>query len=287
MIAAATRQAHNVSAKNAAALAEASLRAAKLGTLQSTVTAYTTLLEAQENVTLQQAQLENDQRVLQIAQAKAALGNATTIDVQNADNAVAASTQTLADARAQVTLAAARLKTLTGLGGEPKAAGPVSTAKLSPTLAELQAGLPRLSALVAAANDLASAELAVKLADNDYTPARTLQDARVALANAQRAQASAGQSAGQTLASAYQNAQNAADLLLVAQSREDAAQKSYDQDKARVASGTLSAADLRTTALTLKKAQYARLQAQNNVLEALAALSVAAGQNLTGIGGAL
>ena len=127
----------------------------------------------------------------------------------------------------------------------------------------------------------------MKLADNDFTPARTLQDAKTALANAQRSQDSAQKAAGQTLASTYQAAQNASELLQVALNREAAAQKTYTQDSARLRSGTISAVELQSTQLTLKKAQYSRLQAQNNVTEALAALSVAAGQNLTGIGGAL
>lgn len=276
-----------LNARNAAALAEAGLRAARLSTLQSTVTAHSALLEAQENVNLQSAQVDNDSRALKIAQTKAELGNATTLDVQNAGNALAASSQTLADARAQVTLAAARLAALTGKGNDVRAVGSAEQTRPSPTLAELQAGLPRLSSLVAAAGDLAGAELAVRLADNDYTPARTLQDARTGLANAQRALTSAQQGAQQTLASAYQSAQNAAELLGIAQSREEAAEKSAQQDAARLQSGTISAAELQTTQLSLKKAQYARLQAQNGVLKALAALSVAAGQNLTGIGEAL
>ena len=165
---------------------------------------------------------------------------------------------------------------------------PPAAPKLSATLATLQAGLEkRLPALVQAANGAAFAKLQVSIADNDYTPVRTLEDARTALANAQRTQASTQQSATQTLASAYQTAQAAYDALSVAQSREAAAQKTYTQDSARLKSGTISAVELQNTQLTLKKAQYARLQAQDRVLTALAALSVASGQNLTGIGGTL
>ncbi|BBN94107.1 transporter, TolC [Deinococcus grandis] len=282
-----TLVAAKLNAANAEKLAQAQVRAAKLSALQSTVGAYTALLEAQENVELQTLQVQVDTRGVQVTQVKLGIGNATTLDVTNAQNTLAASTQTLADARAQLNLAAAKLGTLTGLGNSVRAGSAVTAPKLSVTLASLQGGLDRLTSLVGAANDVASATLNVKLADNDFTPARTLQDAKTALANAQRSQDSAQKAAGQTLASAYQAAQNAYELQQVALSREAAAQKTYTQDSARLKSGTISAVELQSTQLTLKKAQYSRLQAQNNVTEALAALSVAAGQNLTGIGGAL
>ncbi|GHF37981.1 outer membrane protein TolC [Deinococcus metalli] len=276
-----------LSAKNTATLAQAQLRGAKLGALQNTVTAYTALLEAQENVTLQTLQVQVDTKNVQVAQVKLGIGNATQLDVTNAQNTLASSQQNLADGKAQVNLASARLATLTGLGSGVRAAGAPTVPKLTSTQATLQGGLGNLSAVTSAAGDLALAQLNVKLADNDFTPARTLQDAKTALANAQRSADSASKTATQSLASAYQAAQNAYELLAVAQSREAAAQKTATQDAARLKSGTISAVELQNTQLALKKAQYARLQAQDNVLTALASLSVAAGVNLTGIGGSI
>lgn len=267
--------------------AQAALRGARMNTLQGTVTAYTALLEAQENVELQTLQVAVDSKAVQVAQVRQGIGNATALDVTNAQNTLSGSQQNLADARAQVGLASARLSTLTGLASGVRAAGAVTVPKLSTTLSKLQAGLGALTSQVVASNDLASAQLNVKLADNDFTPARTLQDARTALANAQRSVDSAGKSAAQTLASAYQTAQNSHELLNVALAREAAANRTYTQDAARLKSGTISAVELQGSQLALKRAQVSRLQAQNNVLEALAALSVASGQNLTGIGGVL
>lgn len=283
----ATLAAGKLNAKNAETLAQATLRGAKLAALQNTIGAYNALLEAQENVELQTLQTQVDQKAVQVAQVKLGIGNATALDVQNAQNTLSGSQQTLADARAQVNLAAAKLGTLTGLGSTVRAGSVITAPKLGVSLSTLQNNLSGLSSLVSAANDLSSAQLTVKLADNDFTPARTLQDARTALANAQRSADTASKNAQQALASAYQSAQNAAELLSVAQSRETAAQKTYAQDAARLKSGTISAVELQSTQLTLKKAQFSRLQAQNNLTEALAALSVAAGQNLTGIGGTL
>ena len=282
-----TLVASKLAASNSLALAQASLRGAKLSTLQNTIAAYSNLLEAQQNVELQTLQVQVDTKAVQIAQTKLSIGNATNLDVQNAQNNLSSSQQSLADAKAQVSLTSARLATLTGLGNGVRAAGTPTVPKLSVSLATLRNGLSSLPSIVSANNDVSSAQLNVKLASNDFTPARTLQDAQTALANAQRGLQSAQNSAGQTLASAYQAAQNSYDLLAVAQSREGAAQKTYNQDAARLKSGTISAVDLQNTQLTLKKAQYSRLQAQTNVLQSLAALSVAAGQNLTGIGGGI
>lgn len=268
---------------NALAASQAGLRDAKLSTLQSTVTAYTNLLEAQENVELQTLQVQNDTKSVQVAQTKRSIGNATNLDVQNAQNALSASQQTLADARAQVNLVSAKLGTLTGMGSGLKAAGITSVPKLTVTLGSLQGGIGTLNSLVNASGDVSEAQLGVKLANNDFTPARTLQDAQTALANAQRTFNSTQKSALQTLASTYQTAQNTYELLRVAQSREAAAQKQYNQDALRLKSGTISPVELQSSQLILKKAQFARLQAQDNVLTALAALSVASGKNLTGI----
>lgn len=273
-----------LNASQALGLAQAQERAARLGALQNTVNAFLDVLEGQQNVEVQALQVQADQRAVQVAQAKQQVGNATTLDVQNAGTTLAASQQNLADARAQLSLAQARLTTLAGLNATVQVTSP-TLPTLNRTLAQLQGTLPRLSTLVSTSNAVRAAELTVNLANNDYTPARVLQDARTALANAQRSQVSAQQTAEQQLASAYQAMQNAAELLAVAASREDAAQKTYTQDTARLQSGTISAVDLQASQLNLKKAQYARLQAQGNALKALAALSVASSQNLTGVGG--
>ncbi|WP_102127564.1 TolC family protein [Deinococcus planocerae] len=283
-----TLAAAKLSARNTEALARVGLRAARLSTLQNTVNAYTALLEAQENVELQSLQVQVDQKALQVARVKLSVNNATPLDVQRAQNTLAGSSEDLTDARAQVNLASARLATLTGLGSDVRAAGAPNVPSLKTSLASLRTGLnANLAGVVSAQQDVAEAQLAVRLADNDFTPARTLADARTTLANAQRSLDAAQKNAQTTLAGAYQTAQNAAAQLGVAQSREAAAQKSYSQDAARLRSGTISAVTLQGTQLALKQARFARLQAQDAVLEALAALSVAAGQNLSGIGGTL
>lgn len=273
-----------LTAANDLSEAQASLRSARLNSLKTTIETFIELLEAQENVNLQSLQVQVFTKAVQVAQVKQQVGNATALDVQNARNSLAGGQQGLAAAQATLNLASAKLATQMGVSGPVRAAGAPTFPKLSASLGTLQGSLANLSTLTTAKNNVAVAQLNVKLADNDFTPAQTLQQAKTALANAQRTLSSSTQTASQALASAYQAAQNAAELLAVAQSKEAAAQKQYTQDTARFKSGTISAVDLQNTQLTLKQAQYSRLQAQNNVLTALAALSVASGQNLTGVG---
>lgn len=274
-----------LSAANGVSLAQAQLRSAQLSTLQTAIADYIALLEAQENSSLQNLQVQVASKSLQVAQVKLSTGNATTLDVQNAQNTLSGAQQNQAAAQAQLNLASGKLATLIGLSGPVRAAGAPDFPKLSTTLASLQGNLGKLSSLVQVNNALAVAQLNVKLSNNDFTPAQTLQQAQTALANAQRNLTSVQQTSSQALSSAYQSAQNATELLKVAQSKEAAAQKQYNQDTARLKSGTISAVELQSSQLSLKQAQFARLQAQDNVLQALAALSVASGQNLTGIGG--
>lgn len=280
-----TLVAAKLNASNGVAQAQANLRQARLSSLQTTIQDYVALLEAQESVNLQTFQVQVYTKGVQVAQVKLGTGNATALDVQNAQNALSGGQQNLAAAQANLNLASSKLATQMGVSGPLRAAGAPTFPKLNVSLAALQGGLKNLNSLVSANNAVAAAQLNVKLASNDFTPAQTLQQAQTALANAQRTLQSTQQTTAQALASAYQNAQNVTELLKVAQNKEASAQKAYNQDSARYKSGTISAVDLQNTQLLLKQAQYARLQAQDNVLTALAALSVAAGQNLTGIGG--
>lgn len=271
-----------LSAAHAVTQAQAQLKDAQLTALQTTIQNYTALLEAQENTALQTFQVQVLTKNLEVAQVKLTTGNATTLDVQNAQNSLAGGQQNLAAAQAALNLASAKLGTQLGVSA-PRASGAPEAPKLTTSVATLQTTADQLTNLVTANNSLALAQLNVKLASNDFTPVQTLQQAQTALANAQRTLSSAQQNTSQAISAAYQNALNATAQLEVAQSKADAAQKQYDQDNTRLQSGTIAATDLQSSQLTLRQAQFALLQAKDSVLNSLAALSVASGQNLTGI----
>ncbi|AWN24168.1 TolC family protein [Deinococcus irradiatisoli] len=278
--------ADTLQAQQAAALAAVQLQNAKIGTLQSALSAYAALYTAQENVDLQTLQVQSDSKNLQVVQVKLNVKNATALDLKNAQSSLDASTQNLADAKAQVNIAAQKLAAITGLSSSVRASGLGTIPTLKVSQASLTAGLnARLPSVVQAQQAVDLAQLNVKLYDNDFTPAQTLSNAKVTLANAQRSLESATKNAATTLSSAYQSAANAQQLLSVALQKETNAQTSYHQDQTRLKTGVISAVDLLKSQLALAQAQQNRVSAQASALNTLASLSVASGTNLTGVGG--
>ncbi len=278
--------ADTLQAQQSAALAGVQLQNAKIGTLQSTLSAYTALYSAQENVDLQTLQVQSDSKNLQVVQVKLNIKNATALDLKNAQSSLDASTQNLADAKAQVGIAAQKLAAITGLSSAVRASGLGTIPTLKVSQASLTAGLnTRLPNVVQSQQAVDLAQLNVKLYDNDFTPAQTLSNAKVTLANAQRSLDSATKNAATSLSSAYQAATNAQQLLSVALQKETNAQTNYHQDQTRLKTGVISAVDLLKSQLSLAQAQQNRVSAQASALNTLASLSAASGTNLTGVGG--
>lgn len=273
--------------QNAATLAQLQLDNTRLSVVQNVVAAYTALLEAQENVEVQTLQADFDARNLKVAQVKLAAKNATALDVNNAQNTLAGSQQALADARAQLPILSQRLAKLLGASGATlRANGLPNIPPLRASLSGLSQNLEtRAPTVLSDSQAVALDQLNVQLANNDYTPRQTLLDAQTALANAQRTLDGAQRDARTGLTDAYRSAQNAYEQLRIALTAEGNQQTAYQQNQARLKSGTISAVDLQSSQVALKKAQYARLQAQGNALSALATLSVAAGTDLTGLAG--
>ena len=274
-------------AQNTLKLAQLQLEGTRLSVVQNVVSAYTALLEAQENIEVQALQSDLDARNLKVAQVKLAAKNATGLDVKNAQNTLAGSQQALADARAQLPILSQKLAKLLGASGATlRAGGLPNIPPLKASLSGLSQNLETRAPAVLRANQaVALDKLSVQLANNDYTPRQTLTDAQTTLANDQRALDGAQRDARTGLTDAYRSAQNAYEQLQIAMTAEANQQTTYRQDRARLKSGTISAVDLQRSQVALKKAQYARLQAQDGALRALAALSAAAGSDLSGLAG--
>ncbi|WP_223299649.1 TolC family protein [Meiothermus taiwanensis] len=127
------------------------------------------------------------------------------------------------------------------------------------------------------------AQLNVKLADNDYTPAVQLNTAKTSLENNLRTLQTAQQNAQTSLTNAYQAAQSAYKNIALAQANLANAQKVVEQSQAALRAGTISALQLQTDQVSLRSAEYALVQALGSYWRALAAFSVAAGQDFTGL----
>ncbi|MFC4638452.1 TolC family protein [Deinococcus hohokamensis] len=264
----------------------AALDAAKLSTLQATLNSYLAASETAGRISLNAAQVALDERNLAIARARLASRVATALEVSRAQNSLNSNRQELADARAQLPVQLASLARVLGLpAGTPLSlAAPPAPPRLTATVAGLQSGLERrLPALVQAAGGAAFARLQVRLASNDYTPARTLQDAQVTLANAERSLQDAQAASATAVRDAYRAVQDAQARVTLAREQAANAQTALTQAQARLKAGTAAAVEVQQAQVQAQQAALGVTQAQNGVWRALAALSVASGVDVTGL----
>jgi len=276
-------------AQQAYDLAQANLEATRLSVMQNVVNTYLGLYEGQQNVDLLQAQVALNQRNLDVAKARQSAGNATSLDVARAQTTLDSSRQSLTNAQAQLLVLSAQLATLLGVGdlGNFTATPPTTPANVQADIPALSKSLfTRLPSVLQAQQAVDLAQLNVKLADNDYTPAVSLKSAQTSLSNGQLMLQTAQQNALTSLSNSYQSAQNYYKQIAIAQANVGNAQKVVDQDQVALKAGTISALQLQTDQVSLKSAQYSALQAVDSYWKALAALSVAAGQDFTGLVGA-
>lgn len=273
-------------AEQSARLAQVNLEATRLSVMQSVVSAYVSLYEAQQNVALFQAQVALNQRNLEVAKARQAAGNATALDVARAQTTLDSSRQSLTNAQSQIPVLAAQLATLLGLSdlGSVTVVAPPTPPALQADLEALRNGLfERLPSVLQAQQAVELSQLNVKLTDNDYTPAVQLNAAKTSLENNLRTLQTAQQNAQTSLTNTYQAAQNAYKNIGLAQANLANAQKVVEQSQAALRAGTISALQLQADQVSLKSAEYALVQALGNYWKALAAFSVAAGQDFTGL----
>ncbi|MEF2280445.1 TolC family protein [Deinococcus sp. YIM 134068] len=273
-------------AEQGAAAAEATLAGTKLNVAQTVIGQYLAASEAAGRVSLNEAQVRLDERTLQIARARLTARVATQLDVNRAQTTLNQDRQELADARASLPVLEAQLVRTLGLntGADLRLATPPAPPRLSATLSGLQTGLEkRLPTLVQAAQGAEFAALQVRVSNNDYTPARTLQDAQVALENARRDLEGAQRGANTQVRDAYRSAQDAVQRVELARQTLANAQTTLTQAQARLRAGTAAAVDVQSAQVQAQQAQFGVTQAQGNLWRSLAALSAASGTDVTGL----
>lgn len=263
-----------------------SLQNTKLNVAKNVISAYTTTFDAEQRVALAGKQVALNERNLQIAQARLKARVATALDVSKAKAEVNTSRQDLANARAQLPVLKSQLARVIGLTSSDLQLNTLPVApRLSSQLAALQSGLEeRLPSLVKAKHGLEMAELSVKLSKNDWTPARTLQDAEINLANAKLGLAD-GQRASQTqVRDAYRAYQDALERVALAQQSAKNAQVSLQQAQAKLKAGTAAAISVEQAKVQAQQANLGVQQAQGGVWKALSGLGAASGKDVTGLG---
>lgn len=266
--------------------AEATLAGTKLSVTQTVINQYLAAAEAAGRINLNAAQVRLDERNVQIARARLQARVATQLDLNRAQTSLNQNRQELADARAGLPVLEAQLARTLGLGAGTNLtlAAPPAPPRLGLTLATLQAGLDtRLPTLVQAAQGAEFAALQVRLADNDYTPARTLEDARVALANARRDLDGAVRAASTGVRDAYRAVQDAQERVNLARQSLANAQTGLTQAQARLRAGTAAAVEVQSAQVQAQQAEFGVTQAQGGLWRALAALSTASGRDVTGL----
>jgi len=274
------------SAQNTLALNTLKLSSTQLSTLQTVMTNYTTLFEAQRTVEQNAAQVVLDSRNLSVTQAKRAAQNATDLDVSSAQNTLSTSQQTLSNNTAQLAVLSAKLAQSIGQGNTPdlKATSYPAMPALSVALADLEKDvLARSPDVLQAQQAVSSAQLTVKLSDNDYTPRRTLEDAKIGLEGANRTLENSQKSVLTTLRDAYRTAQDAQKQVALSQTAFENQTKSYAQDGVRLKSGLISSQQLLASEVTLKNSLLSLDRARGSYARALSSLSVAAGRDVTGL----
>ncbi|WP_309572832.1 TolC family protein [Deinococcus sp.] len=269
-----------------AAAQAATLDATKLSVLQTVLTQYVNAYETAQKVALSNMQVALDDRQLKIAQARLAAKVATALDVSRAQNTLNTDRQDLLNAQAQLPVLEAGLARSLNLPANTDLtlSAPPAPPKLSVALAALQSGLDkRLPTLVQASNGAAFAALQVKLADNDYTPTRTLDDARTAAQNAQRSVDDAGRASLTQVRDAYRAAQDAQERVGLAGETLANAQTSLGNAQAKLRAGTAAAVEVQAAQVQAQQGVLGVTQAQDGVWKALAALSAASGMDVTGL----
>ncbi len=273
------------SAQNAVKLAQVNLANARLTVLQSVVNAYLGLYETQQNINLLTAQLNLDQKNLQVAQAKLQARTGTSLDVSKAQNTVNTDQQNLANANAQITVQATELARLFAQSTSTLTLqAPPAPPKLTTPLATLTQGLnARLPSVVQAQQAVANDQLTVQTSNNDYTPRLTLQNAQADLQNDQRTLANTEKTAASTLKDSYSAAQDAYSRIAIQQKAVTNAQTTLTQAQARYKSGIISLVDLQSSQVALQSAKFTLTQAVDTYWKSLAALAAAAGSDVTGL----
>lgn len=272
-------------AQQSVALETARLAAKRIEVMGNVSTAYLNLSEAQQNIEVLSAQIALDTRNLEVARAKLSQKNGTELDVRRAENTLATSRQNLANGRAQLPTLSNKLEVLLGseLKGDMNVADPPAFKEVKYDLAALEKALDsRLPTVLQASQSVELQTLNVKLADNDYTPANTLADAKANLLTAQRNLETTRKNAVTNLRDAARTVSNALETVKLNQTALQNERDTLKQDGTRFKNGTITRVQLQQSELGVLQAEYKLAQSQNTYLKALNTLSSNAGVDVSG-----
>lgn len=242
-----------IGADSAVANAQRDLDAALAANKADVAGAYFDAQEADTALAVAELDAAIQLQTLQAEQARQQAGAATDLDVAKAQNTYRQAQTSQTEARTQRTLA---YNTLASLLGRP--ADSLAPVTEVPDLGELDAYRKRADTanaqLVAARNTEVLARAQLQAIDNAFSSRSDIQQARDALADAERRVTEVGRTVELNVNAAYANARTAAAALTNAADADATAQKDLDTAKARLDAGSISPLAYRNSQLTRRQA---------------------------------
>jgi len=251
-----------ITAETARLNAERSLEAALAANRVTVANAFVAALEADTALAVAHLDASMQQQTLAAQRARLDAGAATDLDVAKARNVSASAQASVADATTQRTLA---YTTLASLIGAPVTA--LNDRVTLPELGSLDDYLQRArrgnAALAAARGSQGLARAQLEAADNDFSSAAQIQDARDSVADAARQLAETERTLELSVRGAYANAMAARAAVQNASSTDAAAQQDLDAARAQLDAGSISPLAFRSSQLTREQAAQALAAARH------------------------
>ena len=270
-------------ARQTAELETVRFAAKHLEVLGSVLNAHLNLFEAQENIGVLTAQVALDEKLLSVARARFKAGNGIALEAIKAESTLTTSRQGLADEQARLPGLSNRLGSLLGLplDARLRATAPPVLEEILPDLPSLETGLSqRLPSVLQAMHDLETAELNVRLADNEFTAAVVQRDAKNNLENARRNLEAVRKTALTALRDAHRDARSSLNRVRIVWRELRATEASLAQDDTRFKKGLVSRLQLEGSRMGLRRTRFGYVQGVNACWRSLAALSSSAGVNV-------
>ncbi|MFN3698590.1 MAG: TolC family protein [Dictyoglomus sp.] len=256
----------------------------KLQVMQNVRTAYFNVLEAQSQVKLYKKQLEYYSEYLNATKIKFELGNATSVDVQQAEINYYSAQNSLTSAENNLEIAWSQFWQV--LGVFPMKDVVLQELELKVFNLDLEKlfdiAQENLSSIVQAKNNVELYEMQVKLYDNDYTPKATLISAKNSLETAKMTLEQTLTSTRLSLAQKIEQVRAALKEVNLQRKNLDLAQENYRIAKIRYDAGLITKLDLINSEVNIIKAENSYYSSLHNYWKSLDSLLLSIGKVVVG-----
>ena len=261
-------------AEQAVTQARQALRAAELQAQDSGADAYARALEAQSAVLLAEEQLALAQTRAEATQIRFEAGASTSLDVDQAQNALNGAQRALADAEEERALAFSQLASLLGLAGEPLTLSETVPVGTVPPLRNVLEGLSDNTQIVSAQQAAALAEAQLAAVNNAFSARSEIDAASDTLSNAQTRLIETRRSLELGVRQSYNAVASAQNRVQGAQADLKAAQDTLDAQQIRFDAGSISQLELAQSEIEAQTAANALESARHALGDALRQLEL-------------